>query len=255
MLKQKNMFFVRRIMRQYEQCSFTLIELLVVIAIIAILAAMLLPALHSARESGKKTNCVNNVKNQVMSISIYATDNQDFLPLGSCGVGNSANQNYCSYVSPVSSNYSYFSLMKPDFRWAGGKARLAGATGPLSNPRLLVCPSDDRVKKESKYTPETSLDAGGTMISYSYRGVSKYPTASGYSNGNFGGPTKLFEPVKAISADRIVGNSGYAPSHNWMPNVGFSDGAVKSIRITQDVVNASNSWNRKFVWNFFDSER
>jgi prepilin-type N-terminal cleavage/methylation domain-containing protein/prepilin-type processing-associated H-X9-DG protein len=60
--------------------GFTLIEMLVVIAIIGILAGMLLPALSSAREKGKRTSCASNLRQIGMAMVAFAGDNQNHLP-------------------------------------------------------------------------------------------------------------------------------------------------------------------------------
>jgi prepilin-type N-terminal cleavage/methylation domain-containing protein/prepilin-type processing-associated H-X9-DG protein len=71
---------------RYPARGFTLVELLVVIAIIAILVGLLMPAVQSARESARRTQCGNNLKQLALGIQQHVSA-QGAFPTGGWGWG------------------------------------------------------------------------------------------------------------------------------------------------------------------------
>jgi prepilin-type N-terminal cleavage/methylation domain-containing protein len=83
--------------------GFTLVELLVVIAIIGVLVALLLPAVQAARESSRRTQCQNQMRQLTIAMHNFH-DVNNRLPIGAQG------------RNMRDPNWAYFGANHPEFK-------------------------------------------------------------------------------------------------------------------------------------------
>ena len=242
--------------RSLNKIAFTLIELLVVIAIIAILAALLLPALAKAKAKAAQANCVNNLKQVGLGWIQWVHDHEkDNLPFRV----PAANEGTFLGSPAVFGNAT----------WPGGGGLINNAwfqyawiSNELSNPSVLVCPSDKNVGAPRRIANNFSNDpakaglraAGYQNSSCSYTiGVDAGVIDSGtpaweraqqhivgtdrnirYDNNNIGCSSGL-TAIQEISARGTKGTGTPAKApwtnaiHGARGNVLIADGSVQSV--------------------------
>ena len=162
--------------------AFTLVELLVVIAIIGILVALLLPAVQAARESARRAECVNKLKQWGIAMHLHH-DTYGKLPIGSRGSRSDTSiprQSWVMKLWPFIEQTNLDAAMDPEgsldqppFNIPGTLDGLGGVAVPMYR-----CPSDpdgedittgDRHRRRGNYVVNWGhVPFGGTYLPVLY---------------------------------------------------------------------------------------
>jgi prepilin-type N-terminal cleavage/methylation domain-containing protein/prepilin-type processing-associated H-X9-DG protein len=220
--------------------AFTLIELLVVIAIIAILAAMLLPALSKAKAKAHNIQCVSNLKQVLLGITLFAGDNDDRLPYntmqdGSPNVGKTLEQD-------VRNSWADSWPTRPELAFhiapflANARTLVSQTT---SESKVLTCPGFIR---NSQYAsrPVVAGDINQQRRMYRIRAYVEGDTLWRYDNspkiGNIFSPSVNGAIVDSdrklpgmTASETAWANLPDNPVHGGTRNYGFFDNHVSSL--------------------------
>ncbi|GDY20228.1 hypothetical protein LBMAG56_15730 [Verrucomicrobiota bacterium] len=154
-------------MKAHLHRAFTLIELLVVIAIIGILAAMLLPALGRAKDTSVTAKCLNNKRQIVIGLTVYAGDHDDQLPHFAYG--------YNVGSIPTGPSNWWWQAIAP---YLGGTNNSEVGGGSAFGGRLLTCP---KTQLNNNYSVNYGTAAGSAFACLGNLGL---PGSSRLSNLN-----------------------------------------------------------------------
>ena len=170
-----------------NRAAFTLVELLVVIAIIGILVAMLLPAIQQVRESARRTQCANRLRQLALAVLHYESAHSHFPTSFDVELGEIKRGSWSIHAKlfPLLEQSNANALIDFDIDWHD---QIETGIHTLGVP-TLSCPSDvnegNRVRDGERWVHSTSYGFNmGTWLIYN-------PVNGETGNGAFcvGSPT------------------------------------------------------------------
>lgn len=175
-------------MQRNRFSAFTLVELLVVIAIIGILVALLLPAVQAARESARRTECVNKLKQWSIAMHLHH-DTHGKLPIGARGSRSDISiprQTWVMKLWPFIEQTALDAAMDPEgslddppFNIRGTLDGLGGVDVPLyrcpSDPNGEPITTGDRHRRRGNYVVNWGqVPFGGSYVPIYGPGVAPF---------------------------------------------------------------------------------
>jgi len=167
--------------------GFTLIELLVVIAIIAVLVALLLPAVQQARESARRTQCRNNLKQIALAFATYEENYKQYpISIGWNPLTNERQGAFSDkvFILPyIDRKAEYEGTNFNDFPYEGG-GWFGAANQATQSGRLPVfnCPSNPNRANTGSGNHTYSLNIGVSPVEGRHDGMASYVGAGANSD-------------------------------------------------------------------------
>ncbi|HTM54566.1 MAG TPA: DUF1559 domain-containing protein [Pirellulales bacterium] len=178
-----------------RKSAFTLVELLVVIAIIGVLVSLLLPAVQTARESARRMQCANNLKQMALAVHNYV-DTYTSVPIGHMyrgifdgnpndadgGTGFGWGTAILPYIEQTAI-YNQFNLLLP----ISNSSKSRNLTLAQTPVNIFTCPSEYKPKNWNDGAVKNSATSSYKACGSSYNGWTGGAVGAAINRDRFNG--------------------------------------------------------------------
>jgi prepilin-type N-terminal cleavage/methylation domain-containing protein/prepilin-type processing-associated H-X9-DG protein len=232
-----------------RRTAFTLVELLVVVAIIGTLIALLLPAVQAAREAARRSQCGNNLRQDILAVQNYMAAQKSTPPAVDWTLSSTASWSALARLLPYMEQTSLKNLIDFRFNYSDVTNAPQHAQVTAMKVPMFACPDEEKAEPRvgatlTHYPPNYAVNYGtwfiwdastrtsGNGAFVVHAKISDKSFTDGLSNtlalsevkayqaklSNAGNPTALNSPAPATPSEAVAygGNLGTTGHTEWV---------------------------------------